>query len=195
VEVQTKPVAITWKRYTRLSVRALAAIILLIGAVFGWLVHRAHLQRDTIAAIKRAGGEVWYDWQFRGNSNVPNAGPDGPKWLVDALGVDYFGNVSAVAAQTPKFSDQELGLVANLQKLERLNLNGSSITDAGLAAVRALRNLDALLLVATHTSDAGLVNLKDLSRLTLLDLDQTRVTDGGLAHLRQGDCAMMGNLA
>ncbi len=65
----------------------------------------------------------------------------------------------------------------------RLNLNGSSITDAGLGSIGQMRDLDALFLVGTRVGDAGLANVKGLGSLTLLNLDKTRVTDAGLANL------------
>ena len=120
----------------RFSVRTMIVLVLVIGAALGWVVHRARVQRDAVAAIRKAGGAIWYDWQFKGNSHIPKGEPRGPRWLVEALGVDYFGYVTVVNG-TRLFSDNELVPVESLGHLERLILHGSSVTDAGLAHVRA----------------------------------------------------------
>ena len=46
--------------------RGLIIFVLLVGVALGWLVRSAHIQRDAVAAIKRAGGRVLYEpvWPF-----------------------------------------------------------------------------------------------------------------------------------
>ena len=38
----------------------LIVLVLVIGAALGWTVRRAHLQRDAVVAIEKAGGQVDY---------------------------------------------------------------------------------------------------------------------------------------
>jgi hypothetical protein len=73
------------------------AVILASACVMGWIVHRARVQREAVAAIHRANGFTWYDWRVveNGGLSVSPGTPRGPRWLVDALGVDYFGSVIA----------------------------------------------------------------------------------------------------
>src|SRR4051794_29521037 len=77
-------------------------LVLVVGGGFGWIVHRARVQTAAVAAIKRAGGDVYYEWDVtRDNSPTgltlqANGAPGWPKWLVTRLGPDYFGNVVAV---------------------------------------------------------------------------------------------------
>ena len=97
----------------RLSLRMLMVLVLLIGCGLGWVVHRARVQRDAVAAIEKAGGSVRYDW---GLMNRFLESKDRPAWLqrsVDQVGVDYFGSVTWLSGT--KVSDQ--GLV----HLERAN--------------------------------------------------------------------------
>src|SRR5262245_2007903 len=81
----------------RISVRALMIAVLVLGVGLGWVVHRARVQRDAVAAIEHAGGRVVYDWAWvDGHAAPPGAGPPAPRWLVDLLGPDYFGHPAAI---------------------------------------------------------------------------------------------------
>jgi hypothetical protein len=55
------PVSHPWRRFLRFSVRGMIVLVLVIGAGLGWIVRNAHIQRDAVAAIKSAGGRVYYD--------------------------------------------------------------------------------------------------------------------------------------
>jgi hypothetical protein len=135
-------------------VRALAEFVLVIGAALGWVTRGARIQRRAAQAIQRAGGQVCYEYQGTETWH----GVRLPRWLVDAIGIDYVGNIRLVNL-SPQGSDAELVYVADLPRIEELNLHGSSVTERGLA------------------------ELEDLNSLLWLNLDKTRVTDGGLAHL------------
>ena len=76
-----QPTRRPWRRFARFSVRGLVSLILLIGAVLGWLVRSAHIQRDAVAAIRRAGGSVMYDWQWKNGEPNANGKLRWPKWL------------------------------------------------------------------------------------------------------------------
>jgi hypothetical protein len=79
----------------RISVRGLIVLVLVVGVWLDWIVHRAKVQREAVAAIERAGGDVMYDWQWQ--YNAPARGrPWAPRWLVDRVGIDYFGHVTLV---------------------------------------------------------------------------------------------------
>ncbi len=58
-----------------------------------------------------------------------------PRWLVDRLGVDYFGNVSYVHfRQNTQASDTEVAELRVLNRLEQLYLLDTKITDNGSVA-------------------------------------------------------------
>jgi hypothetical protein len=80
-----------WPRL-RLSVRALMILVLLLGGGLGWIERSARIQRDAVAAIERTGAGDVYDWQLRNGTHNPKGKPWAPRWLVDRLGVDYFGS-------------------------------------------------------------------------------------------------------
>ena len=46
------------------SVRRMVVLIVVIAAPLAWISTGAHLQRETVAAIEKAGGRVWYDWEW-----------------------------------------------------------------------------------------------------------------------------------
>ena len=120
-----------------------------------------------------------YDWQYS-NGRMVSAGRP-PQWLVDLIGIDHFGHVTAVWL-TPMASDAVLAQVEHLSRLEHLGL--WSVSDGGLIYLKKLTKLTALSLYGARITDADMVKLKPLTRLSFLCLHHTHVTDEGLAHLK-----------
>ena len=169
-------------------------LILVFGCWLGWYVPRVQVQRDAVAAIRKAGGSVAYDWQW-GDYNPdiidPNGKPRAPKWLARNVGVDYVANVVHVnlvpqrGADANRANDETLAHLGRLGRLEHVNLNDTAVTDAGLAHLKGLTNLNGLDLWHTQIGDAGLAHLKSLLGLRLILLAGTRVTDDGVLELEQ----------
>jgi hypothetical protein len=168
------------------------ALVLVIGVALGWIVrmnHAARIQRDAVAEIRRAGGTVWYDWQWKDDAPATDGAPAWPNWLVDALGIDYFSSVVLVDLG-PLASDSVLVHVGRIRRLEVLILTGGSMTDAGLIHLKGLTRLRWLALdrnsiyQTSYVSDAGIENLKSLPNLRRVFLYGPGVTDVSLAHLR-----------
>lgn len=175
-----------WRKYLRLSLRALIVLVLLIGGSLGWVVHSARVQREAVAAIQKLGGTVTYDWERKDGRSVPNGKPWAPKWLVDRIGIDYFGHITQVRmVATPELSDAELTHISHLSQLEELDLHRSPITDARLAYVEGLPDLQSLTLFHTDIGDRGLMRLKQLPRLRTLSVENTKVTDAGADTLQR----------
>jgi len=82
----------------RLSVLALMLLVLILGGGFGWVVHRARVQRDAVAAIEGAGGSVRYELFTLSSKNYKF---ETPQWLLSHLGADYVGTVKAVYLSGP----------------------------------------------------------------------------------------------
>jgi len=189
---QASPISFRWRPTLRFSVRGLIILVLVIGLWLGWLVRCARIQRDAVAAIQHAGGKVAYDWEWRNGKSIPGGKPWTPRWLIDLIGVDYFGHVTFVWLIPSKADDAAIAQVGRLIRLQLkdltritvLWLDRNQVTDAGLAHLRALKNLTSLSLVRTQVTDAGLVHLKGLTDLSELNLSGTAVTDLGLAHLK-----------
>jgi hypothetical protein len=194
-------------------VRGLIVFVVVVGAGLGWVVRQAHIQRDAVATIKNAGGSIQYEWEGRDGSRIPGGEPWAPRWLVDLIGVNYFGQVTTVqflpsASATdatpadvrrltrlqilevlsPYVSDAGLAHLNGLTKLRHLRLNGTQVTDAGLMHLTEMTKLSDLRLRTTRVTDARLAHLKGLRTLSFLDLGRTQVTDAGLRHLKGRPC-------
>ena len=55
-EMQHAPAAKSWRRLFRFGLRGLMIFVLVVGGGLGWIVHRAQVQHDSVAAIRGAGG-------------------------------------------------------------------------------------------------------------------------------------------
>jgi hypothetical protein len=187
----------TWlRRRFRISVRGLSVVVLIIGAGLGWIVHPARIQREAVAAIRKDGGAALYDWEWKNGAFQRDGKPSAPKWLVDSLGVDYFGHAVCVSVRQPG-STSTLSNVGRLSRLEHLSLHGPFVTDSGLAHLKGLTDLSHLNIgdsevdcstTITHigtarVTDAGMPYLKGLTKLSFLDLNGTQVSDTGLENL------------
>lgn len=198
------------RRRLSLSLRSLMILVLLLGGGLGWLVHRARVQREAVAAVLRAGGTVEYDLDGNGRRPVPawwswlRA-----TWLVKGLGVDYFENVHRIRIDGHVGVDDALMVhLGRLHLLEELQIgDGRSITDAGVARLcnarrlraismdfhgdigrgpgylKGLPDLEELGLNISELADADLEQLSGMVGLKFLGLDGKRITDAGLAHL------------
>ena len=164
-------------------VRGLIVVVLFIGGGLGWVVRSAHIQREAVAAIANSGGSyVDYDWEWSNGDVIQGGSPWAPGWLVDLIGIDYFGHVTDVTIFRP--TDSAIAEVGRLTRLQRLVMFESSITSPGLTHLGGLTELTQLDLGTTAVTDAGLANLEGLRRLSELTIRSAYVTDTGLAHLR-----------
>jgi hypothetical protein len=204
----------TKRRGFRLSVRALMALVLLIGGGPGWVAYRARLQGEAVAALQKAGGHVLYDYQFVGGTTAGTCQEGGkpwaPRWLVDFLGPDYFGTVIVVNLEGCRtaevlpavarldrldilclfmtdVTDEQMSQLAGLDRLRELNLHDTGLGDAGLRPLESLRRLREIAL-PQNVTDAGLIRLGGMSALRRVDLSGAGrcplLTRAGLARLR-----------
>ncbi len=93
-----------------------------------------------------------------------------------------FGRIDERWPDAPS-SDDDLEVLAELVRLDRLNLHETKITGTGLVHLRDFENLRELILPRTFT-DAGMDHLGRLQTLEILDLSDTRITDAGMEGLR-----------
>ena len=187
---QARPISRPWRRFLRFSVRGLIVFVVVLGAGLGWIVRQAHIQRDAVAAIRKAGGTVSNDWEWnysmwKDGKSIRGGKPWAPRWLVDLIGTDFFGHVAVVDCRgASTATDATLAHVGPLNRLQWLTVNHASVSDAGLVHLKGLTNLSVLWLDDTQVTDVGLVHLTGLTSLSNLGLDGIHVTDAGLVHLK-----------
>ena len=95
---------------------------------------------------------------------------------------------------SPMLTDPGVGHLAEMPRLQQLELSGCAITDAALETIAELPSLERLELAWTRVSDAGVGRLARCARLARLNLGGTRTGDGAimalagmpLTHFRSG---------
>ena len=204
----------SWLRHPRFSVRGLLMLVLLIGGCLGWIVRivrSAQTQREAVATVNEAGGDVLYDWQFNDGKALYGREPWAPDWLVNCLGPDYFGHVTGVVFGSkpsllssssrlvdlrtfprlqllifdgPTPTDGALSQLKDVKSLQDLYISCTDLTDGQLAKLTELTSLESLEISSNkRLTDAGLASVKGMKRLSRLWLRGSRFTDAGLAHL------------
>ena len=204
----TDPATPSPRRFLRLSLRGVAVVVLLIATAFGWIIRRAHVQRDAVAVIKKAGGTVFYDMDPSRQIFSWKNPSSWKKVVAEHLGIDFAANAYHVETDSNTGQAEAVARVANLDRLKILRLGGLAVTDGvfevegrmnhlerlrlditgvsdeGLAHARALKSLRELYIYNTLVGDDGLKHLEGLTNLKYLTLWETRVTDAGLRHLK-----------
>src|SRR4051794_33934914 len=176
------------RKWFVLSLRSAMLLVLLSGLWTGWRVNRANDQRRAVAAIRRAGGGISYDYQFsvsKGYRN-PNGRPWAPAWLRKWLGDEFFQEVTSVQFIDRPVTDLDLAPLAGFDRLEEFHITGGPITDARLKHLAKLKELRSLSLWEERgITDAGLAHLAALTKLQNLNLYRCGITDAGLVHLHR----------
>ena len=97
------------RRWLRIGLRGLMVLVAAVAGGIGYFLHTVRTQRDAVAAIVAAGGDVSYSWQQVDlQTGERTARPAGLAWLVDRLGPDYFGHVFFVGLG-PIIAEDEFG--------------------------------------------------------------------------------------
>ncbi|HIN53927.1 MAG TPA: hypothetical protein EYM79_06405, partial [Planctomycetes bacterium] len=77
----------------------------------------------------------------------------------------------------------DLSVLSGVPYVERLVLNGASVSDDDLVHLKDLKHLKILDLGETRVSDAGMLTLKSVKSLEEINLQRTDITDAGFGHL------------
>jgi hypothetical protein len=158
--------------------------VLLVGAWLGWLVRSARIQREAVAVIQRAGGDVAYDWVPNKDGKAVLRGSRwAPKWLVDRIGIEYFGYIRAITLL--EATGPSIAAATHFPGLDRLDLGGKSLCDADLTSRRELTQSSALRAYTAPTSEAGVGGLSRFTNLRFLTLVRSGISDKGLVHLER----------
>jgi hypothetical protein len=146
-------------------------LVLVVGGGLGWAIHRAQVQREAVARIKGAGGEVAYSWQrSNGMSIIPMPKPPWPDWVRRRLGPDLLDTVTYVSLQGEQCDDEALRAACRLPWLEELTVLNTSVTDASAEDLQRLTNLRSLDLRLNRITPRPLRHIGDMSELRELTL-------------------------
>jgi hypothetical protein len=100
--------------------------------------------------------------------------------LAEIKPMDQLVDISLLKTKVINFA-----ALCDFPNLTQLNLNGTGITDGDLAALKPMeQRLTRLNLAQTRITDEGLTQLQGLTNLESLDLHRTAVTGNALANLR-----------
>ncbi len=148
-------------------------------------------QDRAIAAIRRLGGNVEesnYN-QFIGvlqvvttfrvtiddNWQGGRAGLKYLRWLPDLRAVTFRGKA---------VQDDWVGAIEGVDKLTSVELNRTSITDAGLKIAKTLPMLDRFAVKYTPVTDAVIADLKQVKSASIIMLYGTKITPAGAEQLK-----------
>ena len=181
------PVRPRWQGLFQLSLRSLLLLLMALGIWLGLTFNRVRQQRAAVSRILELGGKVQFAHEvvaMRNRSRPKQPVVPGPPWLRRWLGPEFFDTVVWVRLANTAVTDEDLRLVAKLDRMEFLALNSTSISDAGLFELRHCRRLKSLSLSETRVTGDGLRHLANMPDLAGLSFWKTSVGDEGLYHLR-----------
>jgi len=81
------------------------------------------------------------------------------------------------------FTDEDLKCLANLKRIEWLQIGPRKFTDAGMVHLANLTNMERLGIGGPELTDDGLRHLAGMKSLNHLTIDDGNITDAGLGHL------------
>ncbi|MBK7930430.1 MAG: hypothetical protein IPJ98_24015 [Bryobacterales bacterium] len=94
------------------------------------------------------------------------------------------GSIRALSFRRGWVSDADLDRIAQLDKLERLDLSETRVTDLGLLKLKDLKNVRELnLFYAELVTDEGLAAMRNWAKIERINARGTKVTDNTLALL------------
>ncbi|MGO8691979.1 MAG: hypothetical protein ACLQLG_20350 [Thermoguttaceae bacterium] len=180
--------ALLFRLRFQFSIRSLLVLAGVVAIPFSWLATEmkgARKQREAVEATEKAGGSVYYDYEFDPSDDwIPGATPPGPPWLRKLLGGDLYADVTRVSfVNSDEVRAADLKHLEGLPQIHMVWLSATTVGDDGLAHLKGLTQLRELFLWDTKVTDAGLEHLARLSQLEGLYLGDTKVTDVGLQHL------------
>jgi hypothetical protein len=173
------------RRWHQYSLRTLMIVVTLFAVACSWFavkLQQAKRQKEAVEAIRKYGGDIFYD-----NDKYDNYGRFYPQaishsGLYKILGNDFFANVNLVKIRY--YPKADLKSIAEFSHLKMLWIEGSRINDDGLEDLRFFIQLKSLCLADAEFTNSGLKHLKELPQLKELYLQKNAITDDGLKYLQ-----------
>ena len=168
------------------SLRGLLVLVAICSVWLGIAFHRAREQARVVALLRAHDkGSLFVLYDF--NDLDEDARSPIPAWLIETLGIDFFHDVTAIAAWDGA-TDDMLEIIGMLTDVRSLLLHESSVTNQGLGHLKHLAHLEDLHIYALESAafdDEGLAQLATLRRLFQLGITNKNITDAGLEHLKR----------
>ena len=201
------------RRWFRFSLRLLFVVMTVLCIWLGIQVNAARRQKEAVAAILRAGGEVNYDYQMMPDPIVPamggfsisffsmfyadrNVSPPGPTWLRNQFGDEYFRTAvqGYIHLYDPVAARAAISGLANLHAVKCVQLFGPDreIEDSDLNPLGQLDHLERLWLWRTHVTGVFLAQIRHPGSMTQLSLEENDIDDAAMAHI--GNMTSLENL-
>jgi hypothetical protein len=178
--------AYSWRRRLQVSVRALMVLVLITGGGLGWVIYRARVQREAVAAITRAGGEFAYSWQrSNGLPVIPRPKPPWPEWLRKGIGPDFLDTVTYVSLMGARCDDESLRAACRLPALRELWVENTTATELVVEDIRNLKKLEKFVLNQKDITARPLRHLGEMTELRDLKLGKIPLRDEDMTFLRR----------
>ena len=138
-------IALIFRLRFQYSIRSLLLLTLAVALQCSWLAverDEAKRQREAVKAIGDMLGSVMYDYDTgKSGPYTMFVSPPGQIWLRNVLGEDFFNNIATVNfLANPYVSDEDSGriegIIKALPQIQRLDLSGTQVTDAGVAKLK-----------------------------------------------------------
>lgn len=164
----------------RYGMRAMLVLMTIVCVGVAWQVNQYKARKHLIADIRAAGGTF-------------GVAISGPHWLREQVGdEEYFYEPVRISfgpmTGLPPADGIELNAVLSgcrsLNRLEVLDLRGSSINDESLAIIAELPTVRILRLSNTKITDAGLDHLRELPRLEFIWMGGTEISDSAIESFK-----------
>lgn len=180
-----------WRFRAAMSLRTLMVLVLISGCWMAWKVKQVRVTRRAIAMIQDVGGSVRFSddpGEWREKSRFAP-----PKWLVKAMGKEFFFDVASVGLYSPRryWDDTKTRTLAAFPALRRINLSGVALNEV---LIEQLIKLPELREISLHEAtvghyrspearDFGIGRLGTLKKLRKLSLYKGRMTANDLKAL------------
>jgi hypothetical protein len=170
----TRSLSSNMKKF-RLSLRALLAFTAIACLWFGKASIDARRQRAAVDWVESNGGLVFYDWSYDQHGAPKPVGsqkPFWPKWLMRAIGEDYFQTAASVMfARNADVRD--ISMLRSLPDLQHVVLTDNKVED--------LTPLQDLQLKSLYLARNNVTDLSPLSQMN--SLEQLFVDDNGITDI------------
>ena len=143
------------RRHLRVSLKTMMVLVVILAVPLAWGVNRAREQRRAVAAVKKYGGWVHYDYEFVGGKLTPGQEPWAPRWMRSLLGDEFFQEIAYVS------------LVYDSTGGKRREITNFAPCDDIFAQLAGQSGIKQLLLQRTQATDRG---LEHVGRMTGLEV-------------------------